>query len=156
MAAVTLLFAVGFRLSPVPRSTIARHPPPAATVKLTGKEASRYLSQSKDGRSLLQALNATRFRWRWQEQAPSGQDRAGYVAINDEQNFSTSFDAEGGAYVRSNGEQKWLLGLKLKSYGYGKEAVDVPPIVSRQINENRIEYERSSFSSNPQSAIRNP
>ena len=42
--------------------------------------------------------------------------------------------------MRSNGEHKWQIALKLKSYGYGKEVVDVPPIISRQVKENRIEY----------------
>jgi uncharacterized delta-60 repeat protein len=139
----TVLFVTAFWPGSAVR-TDTRNQPPQTKVQLTGREASEYLSQNNDGQSLMQALTAARFGFRWQERALSGEDRGGYVAINDEQNFSASFDADGEAYVRSNGEQKWQARLKLKSYGYGKQMVDVPPIVSRQVKENRIEYERKS------------
>jgi hypothetical protein len=54
---------------------------------------------------------------------------------------------EEGATIRPTGserehEQAWQLGFKLKAYGYGEQLQDVPPIVSRQVNGNRIEYQR--------------
>src|ERR1700731_1105141 len=51
-------------------------------------------------------------------------------------------------------DQAWSMALRLKACGYGRQLVDVPPVVSRQVKENRIEYERASV--NPQSAIRDP
>ena len=131
-----ILFA--FRASPYFRTTMARNRLQPAKVQLTGKEASDYLSQSNDGQSLMQAITAARFEFRSQKRALPGEDRGGYVARNDAQNFSASFDPDGRASVRSNGEQKWHLSLKLKSYGYGENltAVSAGEV---QAHANRVE-----------------
>jgi hypothetical protein len=148
-----ILFGVAFRAPP--ENTNGQ---PAA-LQLTGKAASDYLAQTRDGQLLMHAVTAARFGLRWQEHAPDdNKTGGGYLGMSHEQNLKAWFDAEGltmrPTVAEAEREQAWSMALRLRAYGYGNQLVDVPPIVSRQVKENRIEYERAS--SNPKSAFRIP
>jgi PKD repeat protein len=123
----------------------ALHAPPE--IQLAGKASSDYLVQTTEGRSLMQALTAARFGLQWREHAPGdGETGGGYVGISHEQNLNAWF-AEDGVTVRptlpeEKLDQGWSTALRLRAYGYGKELIDVPSIVSRQVKDNRIEYQR--------------
>jgi hypothetical protein len=133
-----IVAAILFAVRAPADTTMARNQLQPAKVQLTGKEASDYLSHSNDGQSLMQALTAARFAFRSQEGALPGEERGGYVAMNDAQHFSASFDPDGGASVRSSGEHKWHLSLKLKSYGYG-ETLTAVSSGEFKVQANRIE-----------------
>ncbi|MEY2520290.1 MAG: hypothetical protein QOF24_2049 [Verrucomicrobiota bacterium] len=148
-----ILGGAALRVQPV--SNNAR----SSTSPLSGKKAADYLVETGDGQSLMRALTAARFGLQWQEHAP-GDDKTGggYFAMSHDQDLNAWFAGDG-VTVRSTlpemkRGQAWSMALRLQAYGYGKQLVDAPPIVSRQVKENRIEYERAS--SNPHSAIRIP
>ena len=132
-----------------------RHATPR--MQLMGTAASDYLAKTSDGQSLMQALTAARFGLQWQEHVP-GENKAGdgYLAMSHEQNLNAWFDNDG-VTVRptlpeAKRDEEWSVALRLRAFGYGKDVQPVPPIVSRQVKNNRIEYQRSS---NQQSAINN-
>src|SRR5438477_7049717 len=130
-----------------------------AKAQLSGEQAHNYLEQTSEGKSLMQALTAARFGLTWQEHVPGESDLGGgYLGMSHEQDLRAWF-GEDGVTVRptlpdEKRDQTWITALRLKAYGYGRRLADVPPIVSRTVKDNRIEYERAS--SNPQSTIRQP
>ena len=64
---------------------------------LSGKAASDYLVQTRDGQSLMEALTVARFGLQWQEHAPgeSKSEGGGYLGLSHEQNLNAWFDADG-------------------------------------------------------------
>jgi hypothetical protein len=120
---------------------------PNPPVEFSGGPARHYLQETADGQSLMQALTAARFALQWQEYAPgASKSSGGYLGMSHDQDLKAWF-AEDGVTVRptvSKGEQAqaWQLAFRLRAYGYGDELVAGPPIVSRQVKENRIEYKR--------------
>jgi hypothetical protein len=130
-----------------------------SAVQFSGEKARDYLTQTSDGQSLLQALTAARFGLKWQEHPPGGQTGgAGYLGLSHDQNLKVWFDDHGMTVRPTLSEEKpgqaWSTVVRLTAYGYGKQLVDIPPIVSRMVKANRIEYER--VSSNRQPPIRDP
>ena len=116
---------------------------------LSGEKARNYLEQAGDGQSLMQALTVARFGLQWQEHAP-GDDKTGggYLGMSHEQDLNAWF-ADDGMTVRpmlpeKKRDQAWSVALRLQAYGYGKQFSAVPPIVSRKVKDNRIEYGRSN------------
>jgi hypothetical protein len=153
-----LLLTLAFRLPVAPsRQTEGELKKPA--LSLSGEPARTYLAQTADGQSLSQALTAARFGLEWQEHAPAdSKTGAGYLGMSHEQNLRAWFGQDGLTVQPTVSEDKrdggWTTTLHLKAWGYGNEPADVPPIISRKVKENRIEYERASF--NSQSETRNP
>jgi hypothetical protein len=147
-----VLFAVGFHVPQQIRTSTARKRAPQTKVPLAGKAASEYFFQTNDGQSLTQALTAVRFGLQWQEHAPGDSKTAGgYLGMSHEQGLSAWF-ADNGVTVRPTLPEKkrelaWSTALRLKACGYGKQLADVPPVVSRQVKENRIEYQHGIVSS---------
>lgn len=118
-----------------------------APKQIVGEEARQYLQQPGEGQSLMQAIATARFGLQGQERGPFGEAGAGYLAMSHEQNLNAWF-ADDGVTVRptvaeQEREHSWHMDMRLKAYGYGNELVVAPPIVSRQVKGNRIEYERS-------------
>ena len=157
LAIILLVGALG--LWPAARTEIPHNQPRNPEVRFSGERARTYLDQTSDGQSLMQALTVARFGLQWQEHQPGDASTAGgYLGMSHEQNLNAWFDADG-VTVRStlseaNRDQAWSAALRLKAYGYDKGLVAVPPIASRRVKENRIEYERSV--SLPHSAFRVP
>jgi hypothetical protein len=123
--------------------------------QLAGADARKYLQQSGDGHSLMQAITTARFGLKSQERGPFGEKGAGYLGLSHNQNLNAWF-AEDGVTVRptvteEERERAWHVDMRLKAYGYGNDLVAAPPIVSHQVNGNRIEYERAA-----DFALRNP
>jgi hypothetical protein len=150
LASVAIIFLVGAEgLWPAARTDISRNQPRKAPVQLSGQKAREYLDETSDGRSLMQALTAARFGLQWQEHATFDEKSgAGYLGMSHEQNLNAWF-ANDGVTVRptvpeAKRDQTWNMALRLRAYGYGKQLVDVPQIVSRQVKENRIEYVRQN------------
>jgi len=140
----------------------------------TGAAARKYLQQPGEGQSLMQAITAARFGLKSQEHGPFGEPGRGYLGMSHDQNLNAWF-AEDGVTVRPTVAEEeraraWHVEMRLKAYGYGNDLVAAPPIVSQQVKDNRIEYERGNFelrnanfesmksdlSFISQSAIRNP
>jgi hypothetical protein len=117
--------------------------------QLAGKTAADYLVQTADGQSLMQALTAARFGLQWQEHAPgNSKSGGGYLGMSHEQHLNVWF-ADDGVTMRptlpeTKRAQAWSIALRLQAYGYGKQLSAVPPIVSRKVKDNRIEYGRSN------------
>jgi hypothetical protein len=136
-----ILGGAALRVQPVTHSARSSPSP------LSGKEAADYLVETGDGRSLMRALTAARFGLQWQEHAPGDSKAAGgYLGMSHDQDLNAWF-ADDGVTVRpalpeTKRDQAWSVVLRLQAYGYGKPLVDAPPIVSRQVKENRIEYQR--------------
>lgn len=121
--------------------------PEIAGGQLRGREAREYLEQAGEGQSLMQAVTAARFGLQWQPSATSREQGGGYVGMSHDQNLNAWF-AEDGITVRPTvseqaHERSWHMDMRLKAYGYGDHLVAAPPIVSRQVKGNRIEYERA-------------
>lgn len=116
-------------------------------LKLSGEAAREYLTQNGDGRALMEAVTAARFGLRWQEHGPAEKEKGdGYLGLSHDQNLNAWFDGDG-VTVRpmlpeAKREQGWSMALRLKSYGYGKQLVDAPPVTSREVKGNRVEYLR--------------
>ena len=152
-----IFFITGFWPPSAARTDGSRNQPREAKMQLSGEKARDYLAQTSDGQSLMQALTAARFGLTWQEHGPvKGETVGGYLGMSHEQNLNAWFDQEGvtirPTLPEAERDQAWSTVLQLKACGYGKQLVDVPPVVSRQVKDNRIEYKRSS---NLQSAIKN-
>ena len=143
------LFAAGFRA--LDRTETTRHQTQPTKVQLSGAPARVFLEQSGDGKSLAQAITAARFGLEWQKDGD-------YLGMSHEQNLRAWFGPNGVTVKPTlppeKRDQEWTTGLHLKGWGYGKELGDIPPIISRKVKENRIEYERTSL--NPPSTISNP
>lgn len=113
-----------------------------APQKLEGEQARVYLEQTSDGQSLMQALTVARFGLQWQERAPFGVETGGgYLGMSHDQNLNAWFD-EGGATIRPTVAEKerrraWQLGLRLKGYGYGERLQAAPPVVARNVKDER-------------------
>lgn len=110
------------------------------TTPIVGAQAQEYLRETEPGKSLLQAIIATRFRLQ------KNSDSDSYLAMSHVQNLNALFGADG-ATVRPTVSQDdaasvWQMEMRLKKYGYGKDLIPAPPVVSRQVKENRIEYQR--------------
>src|SRR6267378_4225053 len=124
--------------------------------QLTGEKARQYLEQTTEGQSLMRALTAARFGLKWEERSPFGSPTnlslsnrgGGYFGMSHVQNLNAWFDEEGATIRPTVPEeeraQAWQLGLRLKGYGYGAQMQTAPPIVARNVKENRIEYERAN------------
>src|SRR5436190_7213014 len=158
IAAVGLFGAALLSRPPVPTKA-TRPQSQAARVQLSGEQARVYLEQSGEGKSLAQALTAARFGLAWQESAPGDKKTGGgYLGMSHEQNLNVWFGQDGVTVRPTLSEERrdqgWTSALHLERWGYGKQLADVPPIISRKVKENRIEYGRASF--NPKSEIRNP
>jgi hypothetical protein len=121
--------------------------PENQALQLSGDAAQHYLHESRGGQSLMQAVTAARFGLKAHERSPfDAQSGAGYLAMSHDQNLSAWF-SEDGVTVRptlpeANRDQVWKMELRLKAYGYGKELADVPPVTSREVKGNRVEYLR--------------
>ena len=109
-----------------------------ASARFEGDQAHEFLQQTSTGQSLMQAVNATRFSLQRQGD--------GYLGMNPEQQLDARFDQAGvnlwSTVARTDGEQAWQLGLRLKTFGYGVDTQPAPPIVSHKAQGNRIEYVR--------------
>lgn len=151
---------VAFRAAQATKASEVAVAPKAAPGKLEGEEARVYLEQTSEGQSLMKTLEAERFGLKWQQRAPfRGEGKGGYLGLSHDENLNAWFDEEG-ATIRPTVSEKerdraWHLGLRLKSYGYGNKLKAAPPVLSRNVVENRIEYTRDG-STNPQSAGPNP
>ena len=119
--------------------------------RLEGENAQEYLEQTGESKSLKAAVTAARFGLTWQKRAPFGDvvRGGGYLGISHDQNLNAWFDDEGVTIRPTLPKQKqeaaWRMHMRLKAYGYGKNLQAAPPIVSRQVKGNRIEYERANF-----------
>ena len=149
LAAVATVFLGGaFGLWPSPLPTgLSRNQSRETPVQLSGQKARVYLQQTSEGQSLTQALTAARFGLQWQEHQPGDASTGGgYLGMSHEQNLRAWFGQDG-VTVRptlpaTKLDQTWTTDLRLKACGYGQQLADVPPIVSRKVKENRIEYQR--------------
>ncbi|MEY2512140.1 MAG: hypothetical protein QOE26_2903 [Verrucomicrobiota bacterium] len=153
VAALGLLFA-GLSWRQSVRFETMPHQSQPAKVQLSGAQARAYLEQSGDGKSLAQAITAARFGLDWQESG-RGESKAGggYLGMSHEQNLNAWF-AQDGVTVRptlpeEKRDQGWTTTLHLKSWGYGTQLAAVPPIISRTVNQNRIEYQRRGQEAQP-------
>jgi hypothetical protein len=148
------LFVAGLTWRQPVRLETMPHQSLSAKVQLSGAQARVYLERSGDGKSLAEAITAARFGLEWQESA-RGESKAGgaYLGMSHEQNLNAWF-AQDGVTVRptlpeDKRDQEWTTTLHLKSWGYGTQLTDVPPIVSRKANQNRIEYQRRGQKAQP-------
>ena len=121
--------------------------PEHSPLKLSGDTARRYLEETGEGQSLMEALTAARFGLQWRQHAPSESTGAsGYLGMSHEQDLNAWFDEEGVTLRPTIPDDKrdegWTMAFRLCAYGYGNEVVAVPPIVSRKVKGNRIEYQR--------------
>ena len=146
-----LLGAAGLALLLIGSSSMNRaqtriepeHPP----LKLSGDAARRYLEETGEGQSLMGAVTAARFGLEWRQHAPGESTGAsGYMGMSHEQDLNAWFDEEG-MTVRptlrdDKRDEAWSMAFRLSAYGYGNEVVAAPPIVSRKVKGNRIEYQR--------------
>ena len=141
-AGLALLLIGGPWRYPAP-SRILQNPP----LQLSGDAARRYLHEGGDGKALMEAVTATQFGLKAQEHSPfDAQSGAGYLAMSHDQNLNAWF-SENGVTVRptlpeAKRDQAWRIDLRLKAYGYGQELSDVPPVTTREVNGNRVEYLR--------------
>jgi hypothetical protein len=153
LAAVAIIFLAGaFGFWPPLRTDKSHNQPRNAPVRLSGEPARTYLEQNIDGQSLNHALQAARFGLQWQEHAPGDTETGGgYLGMSHEQNLRAWFGQDGVTVRPTLPEEKrdqtWTTALRLKAYGYGQQLADAPPIISREVKENRIEYERRSQTS---------
>ena len=141
------LFVADPALRRVDRTETTRHQTQPASVHLSGAVARAYLQQSTDGKSLAEALTAARFGLEWQESAPGEKNSdGGYLGMSHEQNLGAWFGQDGirvrPTLPEAKRNEAWSLALHLKGYGYRKHLADAPPIVSKEVRENRIEYRR--------------
>ncbi|MEO8436143.1 MAG: hypothetical protein ABI596_14675, partial [Pyrinomonadaceae bacterium] len=117
-----------------------------APKQIAGEEARKYLEQTGEGQSLMQAVTAARFGLKWQERGPLGETGSGYLGLSHDQNLNAWFSEDGVTVRPTVSEQErdrsWQMGMRLKAYGYGNQLVAAPPIVSHHVEGNRIEYER--------------
>ncbi|HVF73347.1 MAG TPA: FG-GAP repeat protein [Chthoniobacterales bacterium] len=120
------------------------------SVSPSGNDAARrYLVETADGRSLMQAVTAARFGLQWQEQEPrEGRMTSGYLGLSHDQNLNGWF-TDKGATIRptlppGEKERAWSVGFEPKAYGYGEQLEALPPVAGRRVVDNRIEYQRGS------------
>ena len=125
---------------------------------LSGNEARQFLTETKEGKSLWQAITATSFALQRQGAAPNDAPTGGdYLALSHEQNLNAWF-GDKGVTIRptlpsNNAAQAWSAILELTAYGYGDALPEVPPIAAHTVNGNRIEYLRTPY---PAFAFRTP
>jgi len=125
-----------------------------ANVQLSGEQARAYLEQSGDGKSFAQALTAARFGLEWQESPrDKSHSSGGYLGLSHEQNLNAWF-AQDGVTVQptlpeEKCDQRWTTTLHLEGWGYGTQVTGVPPITSRRVDQNRIEYQRGGQTAEP-------
>jgi hypothetical protein len=66
--------------------------------------------------------------------------------VSHDQNLNAWFGDEGvtirPTLPETKRDQVWRIDLRLKAYGYGKDLADVPPVTSREVKGNRVQYER--------------
>ena len=147
---------------------------PARDGRLVGAPERKYLQQPGKDVSLLQAVTAARFGLKRQVRDPFGEAGSGYLGMSHYQNLNAWFGDDGMTLRPAVTDQErahaWRLAMRLTAYGYGSQLIVAPPIVSHQVKNNRIEYQRADncelqtatsdsqthARSNPQSAIRNP
>src|SRR3954447_17268044 len=111
-----------------------------AAPQMTQTNALQYLAETGDGQSLAAAISEAEYAINRIERPSAAPDADLYEASNPEQALQVLF-ANNRVDVRSTDEQKWQLGLQLKGYGYGNQLDAAPPITSRRVKGNRIEYE---------------
>src|SRR5215204_5073276 len=116
--------------------------------RLEGNEAREFLEHTGESESLKAAVTAARFGLTWQKRAPIGDvvRGGGYLGVSHDQNISAWFDDEGLTVLptapKQGGERAWRMRMRLGEYGYGQSLRPAPPIISRQVKGNRVEYER--------------
>ena len=132
------LLALGFSHFPF-RSNAARSVriERQTALQLSGEAARKYLTQSSDGRSLMETLTAARFGLRWQKHGPAEREKSdGYLGLSHDQNLNVWFGGDGMTVHPMSAETKpdpgWSMALRLRAYGYGTELVDAPPTVARR------------------------
>lgn len=151
-----ILIILGLRLPAVSAQTANQEA--HRKTMLSGNEARRFLTETKEGKSLWQAITATSFALQRQGPAPNDAPTGGdYLALSHEQNLNASF-GDKGVTIRptlpsNNAAQAWSAILELTAYGYGDALTEVPPIAAHTVNGNRIEYLRTPY---PAFAFRTP
>ena len=112
---------------------------PLRVANLEGPAASQYLEHSSDGEALRSAVRLARYG------ITQGKSES-HIAISHDQNLATEFGEQSLAVSSTNDEQgdanSWRLELQLKSIGYGKELLEAPGVLSRNVNGTRMEYQR--------------
>jgi hypothetical protein len=118
--------------------------------RLEGAAAQEYLKQTEAGQSLTRALMTEQYGLKWQQKSPFGvSNGGGYLGMSHDENLNAWFDEEGvtvrPTLAEKDRDSAWQLGFKLKGFGYGKSLLAAPPIVKREVQDNRIEYVRSDY-----------
>src|SRR5258705_2375886 len=71
----------------------------------------------------------------------------GYLGMSHDENLNAWFDEEGvtvrPTVAEKDRDRTWQLGFKLKGYGHGTQLLAAPPVVKREVKDNRIEYVRT-------------
>ncbi|PYS68272.1 MAG: hypothetical protein DMF69_20715 [Acidobacteria bacterium] len=118
---------------------------PAATpTQMAGPVALKYMAETAEGRSLMEAVTVARFGLKAQEQGPYGEAGDGYLGTSHDQNLNAWF-AKDAVIIHptdTGEEHAWRLEMQLRAYGYGDDLIAAPPVVSRRVKSTRIEYER--------------
>lgn len=120
---------------------------PNPQIELSGEKARHYLEGTADGQALMQAVIAAQFGLKARDQSPFDEESGpGHLGMSHDQNLNAWFAHDGVTVrpTRSQSEQDraWSVFLEPKEYGYGEQLKEVPPIVSRKVDGNRIEYQR--------------
>jgi hypothetical protein len=120
----------------------------AAPPKVEGAAARKYLEETSEGQSLMQAVMTAQYGLQWQQRSPLGESGAGgYLGTSHDQNLNAWFDDQGATIrptlAEKDSDQSWRLRFQLNGYGYGETLPAAPPIVAHTVNGTRIEYERT-------------
>jgi hypothetical protein len=115
-------------------------------IKLEGAAAREYFELEGEGRSLLKALDAERFKVESRERSPFGDGGGGYLGMSHDENLNAWFDEEG-VTVRPTLPEKergraWRMRMRLKAYGYGAALYEAPGRAALKVKECRVEYAR--------------
>ena len=150
-----VFFSTLHPVSPMPAQTTATtgsksvtEPSEEPMPRLQEQQAREYLQHRGEYESLMQAASGELFDLKRYEINPlDGSDTSGYLAMSHVQNLNAWFDDQGitirPTVAEKDRDKSWRLGFKLKAYGYGEQVTEAPPIVSRAVKENRIEYRHS-------------
>src|SRR5258705_10329912 len=116
--------------------------------RLEGAAAREYLEETEAGQSLTRAIMTAQYGLKWQQKSPFGVSKGGgYLGMSHDENLNAWFDEEGvtvrPSLAGKDRDRAWQLGFKLKGYGYGKRLLAAPPVMKREMKDNRIEYVRT-------------
>ena len=120
-----------------------------------GDVARAYFEKTSEGQSLMKAIEVQQYGLKRQAQSPFDKaSGAGHLGMSHDENLNVWFGDES-ATIRPTLSDKdrykvWRLEMKLKAYGYGNQLHAAPPIVSRSVKDNRLEYVRDT-AANPHS-----